>query len=411
MREFFFISSSTRISSPRAYSARSESATRKALARVSAGTSPEPCQSTGVTSAPSALSRAGRKRVSPALWRNSRVSRAQGMGSAVSVCPPSSSSAARAKISKVTMVEDGLPGRPKKNLPRARPKTSGWPGWISTRSKKNSAPKSASTSSTTSYLPAETPPESSSRSASSPRSTISRVCSTVSRATGRIRGTPPARATCAASEYALELRIWKSAGVSSTSTISSPVAMMATLGLAVTRERAAGRTRPAWRCRCNPGACRRAARSRRAAASQPRGLMNWRGSAARSMRTRPSPAACASTITTASAPAGTGAPVMISTAWPGPTVAARTARPRALRRSPQVRPADRRRAPRSRRAPSARAPANRGRRRPLRPARGRPRPPARRRSTSGAGCEPATLLSTVSRATWNVKATLLLWLQ
>src|ERR1017187_7262621 len=68
-----------------------------------------------------------------------------------------------------------------------------------------SAPKSAS--STTSYFPAETPPESSSRSASRPRATISRVCSTVSRATGNTRGSPPARATCASSDRAFELRI------------------------------------------------------------------------------------------------------------------------------------------------------------------------------------------------------------
>src|SRR5579883_374598 len=127
VRKFFHFGS-TWISSPAGYSARPESATRYALARVSAGTSLEPLQRTGVTSVPSGLSSAGRKRVRPVLCRNSRVSLAYGMGSETSSCPDSSSRAARAKISKVTMVEAGFPGRPKKNFSPARPKTSGWPG-------------------------------------------------------------------------------------------------------------------------------------------------------------------------------------------------------------------------------------------------------------------------------------------
>ena len=48
------------------------------------------------------------------------------------------------------------------------PNTSGCPGWTSTRSKKNCAPRSASTRSTISYFPAETPPDSSRRSDSKP---------------------------------------------------------------------------------------------------------------------------------------------------------------------------------------------------------------------------------------------------
>src|SRR5262249_23116512 len=96
---------STRMNSPAAYSARSCSATRYALARVSAGPSPEPLHLTGVTSAPCSPKRAGRKRVSPTLWRNSCVSLAQGIGSDVSSWPPNSSMAARAKSSNVTMVD------------------------------------------------------------------------------------------------------------------------------------------------------------------------------------------------------------------------------------------------------------------------------------------------------------------
>ena len=53
--------------------------------------------------------------------------------------PPKISTAARANSSKVIMVDAGLPGSPKKNirtpLTSASPNTSGWPGWMRTRSK------------------------------------------------------------------------------------------------------------------------------------------------------------------------------------------------------------------------------------------------------------------------------------
>src|SRR4051812_27923374 len=75
MREFFHFER-IRMSSPRAYSARSGSATRNALARVSEGISPDPCQFTGDTSLPSALKWAGKNRVNPGRCRNSAVSRA-----------------------------------------------------------------------------------------------------------------------------------------------------------------------------------------------------------------------------------------------------------------------------------------------------------------------------------------------
>src|SRR5689334_14878323 len=60
---------STRISSPTAHSSRSGLVTRKALQRARAPTSPDPWDSSVSTTVPSALSRAGRKRVSPVFCR------------------------------------------------------------------------------------------------------------------------------------------------------------------------------------------------------------------------------------------------------------------------------------------------------------------------------------------------------
>ena len=56
--------------SPAAQDSRSGSVTRKAFARASALTSPDPCHGSGVTVDPSADTCAGRKRVSPGLWLN-----------------------------------------------------------------------------------------------------------------------------------------------------------------------------------------------------------------------------------------------------------------------------------------------------------------------------------------------------
>ena len=101
--------------------------------------------------------------------------RSSGRGDSLAT-PLSRSMAARANSSNVTMVDAGIARQSEENcFPRAAPNTSGCPGWISTRSKKNSAPRSASTRSTISYLPAETPPESTSRSEARPRSIKVRV--------------------------------------------------------------------------------------------------------------------------------------------------------------------------------------------------------------------------------------------
>ncbi len=129
------------------------------------------------------------------------------MWSAASSCPPSSSSAARANTSKVTMVEAGLPGSPKKKRSRARPKTSGWPGWMSTRSKKNSAPQCRQRLFHYVVLArGDAAGEQQQVGAEALFDDFARVLDSVARH-GSTRGMPPARATCAASERALELRI------------------------------------------------------------------------------------------------------------------------------------------------------------------------------------------------------------
>src|SRR5579872_3565734 len=72
---FHFYLSITRISSPADQASRSSSATRKALARVMDGMSPEPFQATSSTVDPSSLKKAGRNLVRPGLWRKSLVRR------------------------------------------------------------------------------------------------------------------------------------------------------------------------------------------------------------------------------------------------------------------------------------------------------------------------------------------------
>ena len=105
--------------------------------------------------------------------------------------------------------------------------------------------------------------------------------------------------------------------------------------------------------------------------------------------TQPPPAAVFSTCCTASAPAGTGAPVMIATASPGPTVRldCSPARTSPMTRGARARHRRRRRAPRSRPSPNGRRAACRcrlGRLRrapvPARPRAGHPRCRAARRA-------------------------------
>ena len=180
--------------------------------------------------------------------------------------------------------------------------------------------------------PTRRPKAAADRSAS-PRSTSSRVDASLSRATGRISGTPPARATCTASEYAFELRIWNSRGFSSTSTISSPVARIATRGLRYTGTTAcptvasiAMLAKSKRRPRGTTTAPRRA--------SDPCGLIASPAATVRSELTRSPVRVTCSTITTASAPRGIGAPVMISSASPAVQPHPHTIHPHGPHRSP-----------------------------------------------------------------------------
>src|SRR5271155_1051343 len=134
--------------------------------------SPEPCQGTSsaceFSYSPERI--AGKKRLSPGLTRISDFKRECRKVSGRGEAPDKASSIGRAKSSKVTMVETGLPGRPKKYLcdaeaggsgadaperasrplphERTRPNTTGFPGWIFAPVKKNSACSSARTCST-----------------------------------------------------------------------------------------------------------------------------------------------------------------------------------------------------------------------------------------------------------------------
>ncbi len=179
--------------------------TTKQLERAVAARSPEPCQGMRRTVAWSQLASryAGRKRVRSVA----------GSGSARAACakwgarlgsPARARSMGAAKSRKVTMVETGLPGRPKKGsgaaFSRGRsPKTVGLPGWMRTPVKWKMAPRSASACSTRSYLPAETPPESTARSEDCcALFTSARRSFRLSRAMPRRCGSPPASAICVA---------------------------------------------------------------------------------------------------------------------------------------------------------------------------------------------------------------------
>ena len=108
--ESFFISRSTRMSSPRAYSRRDrDRPPGKQLARVRAGMSPEPCQFDRRHLAPVRAEARRQKARQPGAMAEIAGQARQRHGAARSPPgPASSSSAARAKISKVTMVEDGI---------------------------------------------------------------------------------------------------------------------------------------------------------------------------------------------------------------------------------------------------------------------------------------------------------------
>src|SRR5208282_1207503 len=139
----------TAIHSPAGMCSRSGGITTRQFDRDFAAMSPDPCQGTSSTceSSNSPERTAGRKRLRPGFTRISDFKRACKNASERGDIPPSASIIGRAKSSKVTMVETGLPGRPKKylaGLSRAEPalslpkgvpaphlpKTTGRPGWI-----------------------------------------------------------------------------------------------------------------------------------------------------------------------------------------------------------------------------------------------------------------------------------------
>src|ERR1700691_5946261 len=80
--------------------------------------SPEPCQGTGSANESANLPEkiAGRNLVNPVLTRMSDFRRAYGKMSGRGDIPESASNIGLANSSNVTMVETGLPGRPKKYL-------------------------------------------------------------------------------------------------------------------------------------------------------------------------------------------------------------------------------------------------------------------------------------------------------
>ena len=138
---------------------------------MSAGTSPEPRHEIGVNCGPSSVQQtvAGRKRVSSGLVAEIARERGQHKRQIGTATGRRAVRAPRARTPrKSPWSTPDCPAGRRRTCRAARPNTSGWPGWISTRSKKNSAPRSPSTRSTRSYLPAETPPEISSRSAVQP---------------------------------------------------------------------------------------------------------------------------------------------------------------------------------------------------------------------------------------------------
>jgi len=176
----------------------------------------------------------------------------------------------------------------------------------------------------------ETPPVSNRRSHCNPSSINARSRRGSSGAIASRTASPPAACTCAASEYEFEFRIWAGPGVASISTISSPVERIATRGLrktctrlwpteaaiAILRDPVAAPDRAAVLPRALPHHAEQILARAHAAlnlhalvahpdvASFP--TLGWDRSAT----------IVCSTITTASAPGGNAAPVMIETACP-----------------------------------------------------------------------------------------------
>ena len=176
----------------------------------------------------------------------------------------------------------------------------------------------------------------------------------VSRAIGSSRASAPAASSIAFSPKPFEATIWSGPGSSPGITSSSPVGISATTGRRATATRGASIAASSAR---STGRSRRGAATRAPAGSRRRpGGCSRRRSRPRGRRSRRRRASASSWITTRSAPSGTGAPVKIRTASPGPTAPAKrapavetpTTRSRApgtprLRRGPRSRPSPRRR--------------------------------------------------------------------
>ena len=224
--------------------------------------------------------------------------------------PCSASSAGRMNSSKLTMEATGLPGTPKTSVPSRTPKARGLPGFVATPQKRRSTPSSSCTCLTKSYSPTETPPDVMTTSLSRAASMSRRVSSRSSRAIPSTTGSPPACVTCPAAVKEFELWICPGPSGLPSGTSSLPVARIATRGRLATdtsstpmeasRPISAGPSRAPRGMTRSPGATSSAARRTLAPV----------GGACRTRSRSPVCSVC-STCTTVSAPAGSGAPVMI----------------------------------------------------------------------------------------------------
>src|SRR5215212_3328726 len=255
-----------------------------------------------------------RRRSSPASART------RGRSRAPSGTPAMRRRAGRAKSSKLTIDDTGLPGRPNTGTPPTSPKAKGLAGRTATWNHRMS-PMRSSTTFTRSTSPMLTPPL---VSTASHRSTAERTAPVMAASSSpprpRSTGTNPDDASSASSVGRLESRTCPGSSGAPPPTSSSPVDNTPTRGrrwtatddaptLARTPRRPGVRTVPGV---TTTSPARRSSPARRTAVP---------GSTGTSTTTDAPSAdgAVRSTMTTASAPGGTTAPVMMRTAWPAPT--------------------------------------------------------------------------------------------
>ena len=107
------------------------------------------------------------------------------------------------------MVDDGLPGKPKKNLPRARPNTSGCPAESARDRNKNSAPESGQHPLDDIVLARRDAAGEQQQIGAEARARSARrvCCELVARHRQNLAAHRRRARTCAASEYTFELRI------------------------------------------------------------------------------------------------------------------------------------------------------------------------------------------------------------